>query len=163
MKDLQEEATKIMRADVGEWNCRWEFLDENGNITSTANGTQSNQFVIDDRVLQMTIEVPDLKIKSVGQKFLSSIEKRFLFVSVDNKGDLWTFVEPVGVENSKSKPHKNADGSISFLRFTTIRKTESEVDVLMELSSDEETWAKIFRQYRVRAPLHKHPDKLPKP
>ncbi len=152
VEDLQRQATKILRAEVGTWKCRWEFLGANGEVVSRAEGTEIFRFAIPDRILEVTTEVPELDNKSISLKFFKPDEKRIYFVSVDKNGDMWTFTETVGGKMAVSKRHPNPDGTDLYLRFKTLRETENERDVLMESSPDQKTWRKIFRQFMVRQP-----------
>ena len=148
---LQQQATELMRKDVGVWNARWEFLDGEGNIASEAKGTQTCKFVIADRVLQIIIDVPELDLQSVSHRFFKPADRLVHWLSVDKKGDFWEFIEDPITKMARSLPHLNEDGTTSVLRFTSLRETDDESDVLMELSNNEgQNWVPIFRQYRVR-------------
>ena len=146
----QHRATQRMGKDNGVWDCRWEFLDPEGNIASTAEGTQAFKFVIADRVQQILINVPSMQMESVSHRFYKPDDRSIYWISVDINGDLWTFVESIDTNSAKSLPHKNADGTVTHLRFSSLRETENESDVLMESSNDDENWTAIFRQYRIR-------------
>ena len=148
--DLQQRATAIFQADAGIWDARWEFLDEQSHVTSQATGTQTMKFAIEERVLHIAMDVPELGIKSVSHRFFKPDEGQIYWISVDREGDLWTFVEDPVNRTAKSLPHPNPDGSTTWLRFKNTRETENEVDVLMELSTDQQNWNEIFRQFRVR-------------
>lgn len=148
--DLEQRALSKMQQDVGKWDCRWEFLDEDEQVVSVANGIQTMSFVIPDSVMQIMMEVPDMEITSVTHRFFHQLRGRLFWISVDNNGDSWQFVEELDGEPSYSLPHPNPDGTTTYLRFKTLRETKDEVDVLMEMSEDNETWNSIFRQYRVR-------------
>jgi hypothetical protein len=148
--NLKSLALEKMRKDVGVWDCRWEFLDNNGQVISVANGTQKVTFVIPDSVTQVIMDVPEMETYSVTQRFFHPGRQKLFWVSVDNKGDMWQFVEELDNQPSHSLPHDNNDGTTTYLRFTPIREEENEVDVLMEMSEDNESWQPIFRQFRVR-------------
>ena len=150
LEQLQTEATEILRKQVGTWNCRLEMLDETGGVTRTIEGTETMSFAIEDRVLKIETEFPTEKRKSIALKFFKPETRRFRFVSVSQDGEMWTFHEEVGLDDSWSDPHVNSDKTVTHLRFTTLRKTEDEIDVVMEVSSDNKTWTKIFKQYSVR-------------
>ncbi len=149
-RELAQQALKKMQHDAGVWDCRWEFLDSDGQVVSIANGTQTFTFVIADSVTQVVMDVPEMETQSVTQRFFHPIRKKLFWVSVDNKGDMWQFVEELDGEPSYSLPHDNPDGTVTHLRFLTVRETENEVDVIMEMSEDNETWNPIFKQFRVR-------------
>lgn len=155
---LQLEATEIMRKQVGTWKSRRDILDAKGNVTQTIEGTETISFAIEDRVLKVESEIPEQKTKSITLKFFKPAIGKFHFVSVDQSGVMWTFHEEVGLDDSWSDPHAdphadphvNADKTKTHLRFTTLRKTDNEIDVVMESSSDQKAWTKIFNQYQVR-------------
>ena len=148
--DPAQQALEKMKRDVGVWDCRWEFLDDDGEVASQASGTQAMSFVIDDSVMQVMMDVPEIQIKSVTHRFFDPLRQKLFWFSVDNHGDQWSFVEEFDDQPSHSLPHLNADGTTTFLRFTLLRETPDEVDVIMESSDDEKSWQPIFRQYRVR-------------
>ena len=146
----EQRALAKMKQDVGDWDCRWEFLDETGDVSETAHGTQTMSFVIEDAVMQIIMDVPEMKTQGVTHRFFDPLRQKLFWISVDNHGDQWSFIEEFDGQPSHSLPHLDSDGSTTYLRFTAIRETLDAVDVLMELSTDEKTWKPIFRQYRVR-------------
>lgn len=139
-----------MQHDVGIWDCRWEFLDADGNTTNVAHGVSTMEFSINDSVMMIKMEVPDIGTTSVTHRFFHPEHQKLVWISVDNLGDVWTFIEDAEGNVSKSLPHSNEDGSVSHLRFHPLRETTDEVDVLMEISNDEENWTPIFRMCKVR-------------
>ena len=100
--------------------------------------------------MQVMMDVPEMNTQSVTHRFFDPIRQKLFWISVDNNGDQWSFVEEFDGKPSHSLPHLDADGSTTYLRFTALRETDDEVDVLMESSKDELAWKPIFRQYRVR-------------
>ena len=139
-----------MASDVGIWNCRWEFLDEQQNIVSAGEGTQTVSFVIEGVVQQLFMDAPFLDTQSVTHRFFHKTKQVLFWTSVDRHGDLWEFVEDMDGGFSYSLPHDDGDGTQTWLRFSSLRETPDEVDVLMELSKDEAHWIPIFRMFRVR-------------
>lgn len=146
----KQRALAKMNQDAGVWDCRWEFLDDDGGISATAEGTQTMAFVIEDAVMQIMMDVPEMQTQSVTHRFFDPIRQKLFWISVDNSGDQWSFVEEFDGQPSYSLPHLDSDGVTTLLRFTVLRETMDEVDVVMELSTDEKNWKPIFRQYRVR-------------
>lgn len=145
-----QRALAKMQQDVGTWDCHWEFLDQEGGIASTASGTQTMTFVIEDSIMQIMMDVPEMGIQSVTHRFFDPVREKLFWVSVDNHGDHWSFVEEFDDQPSYSLPHSDLEGTTTYLRFTLLRETDNEVDVLMESSEDQESWSPIFRQRRVR-------------
>jgi hypothetical protein len=147
---LQRLATERLRKEVGTWTTRWTFLDAAGNVVNEVEGTEVRSFVIDDRVLQTVSTVPALERTSVSLKFFKADARMMYAVATDQDGDLWTFVEEVDGHVSTSTRHDNPDGTATYLRFSTLRETEHEIDVEGETSADGTNWTPIFRQYSVR-------------
>ena len=143
-------ALEKLKQDIGDWDCRWDFLDDEGNLSTSAHGTQKMSFVIADSIMQVVMDVPEMGTQSVTLRFFDPDRQTLFWISVDNQGDQWSFVEELDGKPSYSLPHVDSEGSTTQLRFTTLRETADEVDVLMELSSDEKIWKPIFRQHRVR-------------
>ena len=147
---LQALANEKLARELGTWRCRWEFLDGQGAVASKAVGTQTNQFVLGQSVMQVRMNISDSETESIAHRFYDPMHNAISWLSVDNQGDLWHFVEEVDGSNSRSLPHKNRDGSTTWLRFHALRETDHESDIVMELSHDEINWAQIFRMYKVR-------------
>ena len=74
----EERALKIMKQDVGVWDCRWEFLDDEGGTSATAHGTQTMSFVIENSVMQVMMDVPEMETQSVTHRFFDPLPKTIL-------------------------------------------------------------------------------------
>lgn len=146
----ENRALEKMKHDVGVWDCRWEFLNDEGEVSVTAEGTQAMSFVIENAVMQIIMDVPEMKIQSVTHRFFDPRRQKLFWISVDKNGEPWSFVEELDGKPSRSLPHLDSDGLTTHLRFTALRETADEVDILMERTTDETTWKPIFRQDRVR-------------
>jgi len=143
-------ALERMKKDVGEWSCRWEFLDSDGNVVSTTEGKQSIHFALPDSIVIIKIEAPEIGSSSITQRFYDPQREKIVWISVNQEGDLWTFIEDAEDGFSISLPHKNEDGTVTSLRFSQVREAPGEEDVLMESSSDETIWTPIFKMCRKR-------------
>ena len=143
-------ALEKMKHDVGQSDCRWEFLDDDEAVSANVEGTQTMSFVIEDSVMQVFMDVPEMATQSVTHRFFDPIRQKLFWNSVDNQGEQWSFVEELDGKPSYSLPHLDSEGVTTFLRFSLLRETPDEVDVLMEMSLDEKAWKPIFRQYRIR-------------
>lgn len=147
---LQRLATERLRREVGTWSTRWVYLDAAGNVASEAEGTEIRSFVIADRVLQTVSSVPTRNESSVSLKFFKTDVAMMYAVSTNPDGDLWTFIEEVDGHVSTSTRHENPDGTATYLRFSTLRETEDEIDVQGDVSTDGVRWTPILRKYAVR-------------
>lgn len=150
---LRAKALAQLRAHNGVWTSRWEFLDGEGKVANVVEGTESQREVLADGVFEVESTVPALGRKSKSLTFFNPISKKIVFFSVGQDGDYWMLTREVDGHVLTSEPHQNADGSESTIRFTVLRETEDEKDILMEHSADGgKTWARAFKQYVHRSP-----------
>ena len=148
--DLRSVAMERMKRDSGTWDCTWEFLDEEGEIASSTTGLHKMELVFEGTIMLIHIEAPEMESYGVTTRYYDPHQEKIVWQSVDNNGDLWTFLEEVDGSSAYSLPHDNHDGTVSHLRFKPTRETETEVEVLMEMSEDKENWQPIFRMSRLR-------------
>lgn len=152
LESLRAQALERMQRDVGIWECRWEFLGDDGKVAGQATGTQSFEFTIPDSVMLIRTIATEVDAHSVGHRYFDPIRKQIVWQTVDRKGDAWTFVESETGESSESLPHQNDDGTVDCLRFHTTQQTDAELQVTMEISKNGGDWKSIFRMVRSRRP-----------
>ena len=145
---LEAEALNILAQRIGVWDSRWEFMADDGAISRVLEGTEVSEFILDDRVVQGITTIPEINTVGRSLNYFHPVEGKLYFFSVNKTGDHWILTEEVGSGMMISHRHRQADGVERIIRFKTIRRTESEVDVLREDSVDGgATWAPVFMQY----------------
>lgn len=148
---LAAKARALFDYEDGVWHSRWERLDPEGNIVSEFEGTETFAWYLGDNVVELATVIPATDTNSRALRFYNPVEKKIVFLSVDEGGDYWLMKQDVETEIVQSEPHQNADGSEMIIRFTTLRKTESEMDIVMHYSLDAgDNWTKGAMQYMRR-------------
>ncbi len=149
---LAEKAKELFEYEIGVWRSRWERLDAEGNVVMTFEGTESFSWYLDETVVELVTEIPELDQKSKALRFYSPREKQIVFWSVDQQADHWLMTQDVETEIVQSAPHPTSAGGDMIIRFTTLRKAPDAVDVVMHYSLDDgESWTKGAMQYLERA------------
>lgn len=138
-------AEELMEDEAGEWRCRWEYLDANGDVTYSVEGTERLTPIFGSRVLEVVTEVPSLQRKSRGLKFIDPNLQQVIHVSVASDGDHWVLIHDPETHEVLSQPHRNADGTTSIIRFRPEEHDEDYRRIVMEHSNDGgKTWARGF-------------------
>lgn len=145
-KSDAERAAEILASEIGTWDCEWSYLDADGKVVNTVTGVEEMRYAVDKKLIELTTEVPAGKVVSKSIRFYNPVTNKLTLLSVGADGNHWEMIQDVDRDVMVSKPHPNADGSQQFLRFTTVEKTDSMMRVLMESSSDNQTWTKVFYQ-----------------
>lgn len=144
-------AKALFEYEDGIWHSRWERLDPEGNVVSEFEGTEAFTWYLGDTVVELATKIPATNTNSRALRFYNPVEKKIIFMSVDEGGDYWLMKQDVETEVVQSEPHKNPDGSEMIIRFTTLRKTDDEMDVVMHYSLDDSaSWTKGAMQYMRR-------------
>lgn len=144
-------AKALFDYEDGVWHSRWERLDPEGNVVSEFEGTEAFTWYLGDAVVELATEIPATDTSSRALRFYNPVEKKIIFMSVDEGGDYWLMKQDVETEVVQSEPHQNPDGSEIIIRFTTLRKTDNEMDVVMHYSLDDgANWTKSAMQYMRR-------------
>lgn len=146
-----ERALQELNSEIGSWNCRWEYLDAEGEVASTIEGKEEFESVFGDQVLRVKTSVPATGHQSQGLKFFNSVQQRILHIDVDPKGDHWILEQDLTSGQILSQPHKDKGGTTTQVRFTTLEEEEDYRRVLMEHTTDQgKTWTKGFYQIMER-------------
>lgn len=144
---LPGEARKRLDTIVGEWESRWDWVDETGKVVYTEKGTEKAAFLIQDRVVEMTTTIVDRPAPTKAWMFFSTAEKKFYLVSVSREGDLWTFTGGLDKFVITSLPRTMPDGRQLMIRFSHDEVSHDQLGAVMEFSYDGgETWMVRCRQ-----------------
>ena len=132
----------------GIWDSKWDWVDVDGNLLGSVQGIETFTAILDGSVQEILNDVPDMGGKSKAVMTYNHAEQKIIFFSMGAKGDYWLMKQDPVTGNMVSEPHPNPDGSVQIIRFTTTRKTDYEMDIVMESSKDAgESWTKLFTQY----------------
>lgn len=144
-------AVEQLRAAAGGWNVVTEFLDPDGSVSSTVEGTYEFEWVVPGRVLTGTSDQPSLGQRSGLLFYVNETEMTLEMVSVGADGRLWVMKGPVGSETRYSQPFTSRDGVESQLRFTRFAVEKDGFESRMEITRDGgKTWLpgnhQVFRR-----------------
>jgi len=144
--ELAQRAAEELALRVGVWDCRWEFFGNAGEVAGTATGTETLREVFPGRVLAGEMSLPDLGRESRTLEFFEPNLRKLLHVSVGSDGDFWVLEQDVGSDELVARPHTNADGSVTRLRFVTLEHEDDRRVVQMESHTPDGEWKPGFRQ-----------------
>ena len=148
LERIRNEATQILKHRVGIWDSRWEFVDGDGNVTREILGVESSKLILGDKVVEGNTTIPEIDFVGKSFNYFHPIKKVLFFFSISETGDHWILTEEVGSGLMVSEPHLESGGGTRIIRFKTLSKTPTAVDVLREDSLDGgETWKPVFYQY----------------
>lgn len=145
------EAVEQLRTAAGRWNVVTEFLDPDGSVARTVEGTYEFAWVVPDRVLTGTSDQPSLGQRSGLLFYVNEREMTLEMVSVGADGRLWVMKGPVGSETRYSQSFTSRDGVESRLRFTRFAVERDRFESRMEITRDGgKTWVpgnhQVFRR-----------------
>jgi len=149
-KHLQS-AQELFAYQDGFWDSKWDWVDKDGKFLVSVTGTETFITILDGSVQELLNDVPDMGGKSKAVMTYNHEQGKIIFFSMGPKGDYWLMKQNPVTGAMVSEPHRNADGRTQIIRFTTVRKTNNEMDIVMERSMDDgASWTKVFTQYMVR-------------
>lgn len=131
-----EASVQQLRDNVGEWAVVTNFLNADGAVARSANGTYTFNWVVVDRLLSGESEIPEMGMKSGILFYVNEKKKIIEMVSVGKDGNLWTMTGPLGGETRYSQVYKTTDGGEGQLRFTRFNVRADGFESKMEYSED---------------------------
>ena len=144
-------AKALFSYQEGVWDSRWDWVDPDGKLLGTVKGTETFTTRLDGTVQELINDVPDMGPKTMAVMTYNEAEGKIIFFSMGAKGDYWVMKQDPVSGEMISQPHINPDGTTQIIRFTTQRKTDDQMDIVMESSKDGgRSWVKLFTQYMVR-------------
>jgi len=151
-KEVTLAAAKTLFAyQEGVWDSKWDWVDPEGKLLGSVEGVETFTTILDGAVQEILNEVPAFGPNTKAVMTYNHVEQKIIFFSIGAKGDYWLMKQNPVTGNMVSEPHANPDGSSQIIRFTTMRKIDNEMDIIMESSKDGgATWVKAFTQYMVR-------------
>lgn len=129
-------AVEQLRHATGKWSVRTEFLNEDGSVARSAQGSYSFVWVVPDRVLSGQSEMPEMKQRSGILFYVNEKKKTIEMVSVGGDGRLWIMTGVVGDEVRTTQPYKTTDGKETQLRFTRYNVKPDSFESKMEYTQD---------------------------
>lgn len=125
-----------LRHHLGEWVVTTEFLNPDGSVAQTAEGSYSFQWVVPDRVLSGRSEIPALGQASGILFYVNEGKESIEMASIGADGELWIMTGPIDGEVRTTTPKPTADGVQMQLRFTRFNVTPDAFESKMEWSRD---------------------------
>jgi hypothetical protein len=126
-----------LRHAVGEWSAKTEFLNEDGSVAGSVEGTYSFRWVVPDRVLAGESEIPSLRRKS-AILFYVNVEKELIEMSsVSADGELWVMTGPIDGEVRTTATKEMPDQTRMQLRFTRSAVEADRFESTMEFTTDD--------------------------
>jgi len=151
MPDSLQAGVEQLQSIIGEWRVVTEFMNSDGSVASTANGTYQFEWVVPDRVVTGRSSIPELGQSSGILFYVNEGKKIIEMISVGKDGHLWIMSGPAGGETRTTPPTPLSDGSIIQLRFTRYNVSPDRFESKMELTNDGgSTWLPGNHQVFVR-------------
>ena len=139
--EAMEASVGQLRSVVGQWDVVTEFLNDDGSVARTVNGSYEFSWVVPDRVLSGKSEMPELKQMSAILLYINPARREIEMASVGADGRLWVMTGPLGGETRTTEEFKTADGGTGQLRFTRFNVSADAFESKMEYSGDGgKTW-----------------------
>lgn len=124
-----------LRHTVGDWAVKTEFLDPEGNVAATAEGTYTFRWVVPDRVLTGESDLPPIGRKSAILFYVNEARSHIEMCSVGADGELWVMSGPIDGEVRTTELRTLPDGSTIQLRFTREAVEPDSFESRMEVRS----------------------------
>ena len=148
-----DHSVEQLRSTVGQWAVTTEFLQEDGAVARTVEGTYEFEWVVPDRVVSGKSEIPELKQTAGILFFVNEKQSLIEMVSVGADGRLWEMIGPLGGEVRTTPEFKTADGGAGQLRFTRYNVSADAFESKMEYTTDGgQTWLPGNHQRFRRSP-----------
>lgn len=147
-----QHSVEQLRSSVGLWNVTTQFLNPDGSTARTVTGTYRFNWVVPDRVLSGTSDIPELEQVSAILFFVNPAKRLIQMVSVGADGRLWIMSGALGEEVRTTEEFATSSGGTGQLRFTRYNVSEDRFESKMEYTEDGgRTWQPGNHQQFVRA------------
>ena len=140
-----------LRHVVGGWDVTTEFLQLDGSVAASFEGTYHFEWVVPDAVVRGVSTIPKLNQTSAILFYVRPSQNEIEMVAVGKDGQLWTMTGKDTEETRETPLVSMPDGSSLKLRFTRYNVTQDGFESQMEASTDGgETWVRGNHQVFVR-------------
>ena len=144
-------AVEQLRNVVGSWDVTTEFLNPDGSVAGTFEGTYSFEWVMEDRIVKGMSTIPAFEQASGILFYIRESTDEIEMVSVGKDGQLWIMTGSIGSETRETPVVTMPDGAKLKLRFTRYNVTPDRFESRMERSTDGgQTWVSGNHQVFVR-------------
>lgn len=149
--DALRHSTEQLRSSIGSWAVTTEFLNEDGSIAKSVQGSYQFSWVVPDRVVSGRSDIPELKQSAGILFYIDQARSQIEMVSVGGDGRLWIMSGALGSEQRTTPEFKTANG-LSQLRFTRFNIGEDRFESKMEYTEDAgKTWKPGNHQVFIRS------------
>ncbi len=136
---------------VGTWSVVTEFLNPDGSVARSVEGTYSFEWVVPDRVVSGTSTIPDLDQQSAILFYVNESARTIEMVSVGADGKLWVMTGELGGNTRTTPEFETAGGGKSRLRFTRSNVTPDRFESRMEYLDEPGNWVQGNHQVFIRS------------
>ena len=137
----REKSVEELRSAIGKWNVVTKFLNPDGSVAKTVEGTYEFSWVIQDQVVSGRADNPAINQTSAILFYINEGKKLIEMVSVGGDGHLWIMNGPFGENQRFSQVYETQDGGTGQLRFTRFNAEPHRFESKMEYTSDGgKTW-----------------------
>jgi hypothetical protein len=131
-----QHSVEQLRSAIGRWQVQTEFLNEDGSVAKTVDGSYEFEWVVPDRVARGRNEIPELKQASGILFYINEAQGIIEMAAVGRDGKLWVMTGPLGGEERLSQVYASADGGSGQLRFTRFNVEDDSFESRMEYTDD---------------------------
>lgn len=129
-------AVQQLRHMNGNWSVTTEFLNENGSVVKSFQGSYQFNWVVIDKVLSGQSEIPEMKQRSGILFYVNEKKMSIEMASVGADGNLWLMTGAAGDETRSTSPFRSADGKETQMRFTRFNVKPESFESKMEYTQD---------------------------
>lgn len=133
-KALQHSIEQL-RSVIGPWSVSTEFLNDDGSVAKSVQGSYAFSWVVPDRVVSGRSDIPELEQSAAILFYIDQARGKIEMASVGGDGRLWVMTGPLGGEQRTTAQFETAQGS-SQLRFTRFNVGADRFESKMEYSED---------------------------
>jgi hypothetical protein len=136
-----EASIQQLREAVGNWSVTTEFLNEDGTVSRSTEGSYRFEWVVEDRVVSGVSDIPEMDMRAAILFYVNEGKGIVEMVSVAKDGRLGIMTGPLGEETRYTQKFPTQSGGEGQLRFTRYNVGEDTFESRMEYTEDDgATW-----------------------
>lgn len=134
--DALQHSIEQLRSSIGRWQVTTEYLNPDGSVARSVEGSYEFSWIVPDRVVTGKSEIPELGQTSGILFYIDEARREIEMSAVGADGKLWVMTGPLGGEVRTTPDYRTAEGGTGRLRFTRFQVTADAFESRMEYTED---------------------------